>query len=97
MTSIDLRARRLERVDRLRRRGIDVGVIAHRLAHDAEALALERVGLEERRVVGAIFPFAAGPGGIGRIDAGHRRQQQRDIRHRARHRPGGVLRHRDRE
>src|SRR3546814_5276015 len=43
-------ARRLHRGDRLLHRGVDVGLVAHQVAHHADTRAGQAVGLEVRRV-----------------------------------------------
>ena len=65
------------------------------LARDADPCALERVLLERRGVVRAHAARRLRRG-VMRIDAGHRAQQERRVRDRARHRTRRILRARNR-
>jgi len=89
-SGLDLRHRGLHR-------RIHVRIPAHRLAQQAEALAFQRIGLEEGGVVGRDVAGGGVAGRIGFVNARHRAEQQRRVRDRARHRARGVLADRDRD
>ena len=71
-----------QRIDGAFHRGVDVGVESERLAHEAEALADERVRFQERRVVGRVDVAQRRRGGVGRIRRDEHVQQTRRRRRR---------------
>ena len=67
------------------------------LAEDADARAVEALGIEKARVVGGNFPARRSGRGVGGIGACERAEKRGSIGDRAAHRPRGVLVVRDRD
>ena len=92
----DRRALLAHRFERRLHHPVDVGVLSEEIARDAQARALERVGLECLRVIGGASALARFRRDIRGIDAGDHAQHRGDIVDVPGHRPNRVEAQRER-